>query len=132
MHSPIKVPRGSALSAKQAGTALRVWRTSEDDAIVHVSADVQVALAYALLDQPCFRGQRSLLGAWTSMQPYAAVYLGAARCHARRTWQALELGAIVSLHRREARECRQHALGSNEEEDFSALQHLCKSLHIQV
>ena len=38
------------------------------------------------------------------------VYLGATRCHAGHTWQALELRAIVSLHRREARERRQYAL----------------------
>lgn len=39
---------------------LRVGQTSEDDAIVHVSADVQVTFAYALLDQPCSSEQRSL------------------------------------------------------------------------
>ena len=37
-----------------------VLLTSEDYAIVHVSADVQVALAYAVLDQPCSRGQAQL------------------------------------------------------------------------
>ena len=44
-------------AAVQRGKASRhgtwVQHTSEDDAVVHISADVQVALAYALLDQPC-------------------------------------------------------------------------------
>jgi hypothetical protein len=93
------------------GASVAQGRAREDDAVVQVAADVQVALADALLHEPWPPAQaRQHDSTAQARRQNRIVHTAGMRDSDMRAWQALEVGAIVRLHRRQAGERRQHTL----------------------